>query len=180
MTSILRLHDAVFARIEAATPWVLPTLARVIFAGVFLMYFWRSAMTKLDGGLFSLSMGAYAQIFPKAMEAVSYDASKLSFFHTLVVLAGTWAEFILPALIVLGLFTRLAAIGMIVFVLVQSLVDITGHGLSAADIGTWFDNNTSALIYDQRALWVFLLMVLVVKGAGPLSVDRILSPLKSN
>jgi len=27
---------------------------------------------------------------------------------------------------------------------------------------------------DQRALWVFLLCVLVIKGAGPLSFDRAL------
>jgi putative oxidoreductase len=49
-----------------------------------------------------------------------------------------------------------------------------GHGLGAADIGTWFDRNPAALIVDQRAFWLFLLLVLVLRGAGPLSLDRLL------
>jgi putative oxidoreductase len=28
---------------------------------------------------------------------------------------------------------------------------------------------------DQRALWIFVLLTLVLKGAGPLSVDRVLA-----
>jgi putative oxidoreductase len=42
----------------------------------------------------------------------------MSIFHWAVVVAGTLAEFILPLLIVIGLFTRLAAFGMIGFVIV--------------------------------------------------------------
>jgi len=127
-------------------------------------------------GLFSPSFGAYAQIFPRAMEAAGYDASQLSFFHTLVVLAGTWAEFILPLMIVLGLMTRLAALGMIGFVVLQSLTDLYGHGAieEASTVGARFDKAPDSIIMDQRALWVFLLLVLVVKGAGRLSLDQIL------
>jgi putative oxidoreductase len=127
-------------------------------------------------GIFSPSVGAYAQIFPRAMETVGYDSSQLSLFHTLVVLAGTWAEFILPFLIVIGFLTHLAALGMIGFVILQSLTDLYGHGAidEAATVGAWFDKIPDATIMDQRALWVFLLFVLVIKGAGPLSVDRLL------
>ena len=85
-------------------------------------------------------------------------------------LAGGYAEFILPALIVLGLFTRAAALGMAGFVVVQSLTDIFGHGVAA---GAWFDRASDALILDQRAFWMLLLVVLVLKGAGPLSIDRL-------
>ena len=60
---------------------------------------------------------------------------------------------------------------MIGFVLVQSLTDIFGHGAAA---GAWFDRASDAVILDQRAFWVFLLAVLVLKGAGPLSADRLL------
>ncbi|MEM8741757.1 MAG: DoxX family protein, partial [Pseudomonadota bacterium] len=126
--------------------------------------------------LFQPSMGAYTQIFPKAMEAVSYDVSQLDTFHTLVALAGTWAEFILPALFVLGLLTRIEALGMIVFVLVQSLVDLYGHGLidQPATFGAWFDRIPDSAILDQRAFWMLLLVLLVLKGGGPLSLDRVL------
>lgn len=165
---------APFARLDA----MLPTLARLVFAAVLASYFWASALTKLgDGvlGIFSPSVGAYAQIFPRQMEAVLYDTSQLSVFHWLVVLAGTWAEFILPALIILGLFTRLAALGMIGFIAVQSLTDLYGHGAieHAATLGALFDKAPDSVILDQRALWVFALFVLVVKGGGLLSLDRL-------
>jgi putative oxidoreductase len=64
---------------------------------------------------------------------------------------------------------------MIGFIGVQSWVDVTGHNLGAADIGAWFDRLPSALILDQRAFWVFLLIVLVLRGAGPISADRLLA-----
>jgi putative oxidoreductase len=64
---------------------------------------------------------------------------------------------------------------MIGFVVVQSLTDIIGHAASPATIGAWFDAASDALILDQRALWVFVLLTLVLKGAGPVSLDRVLA-----
>ena len=109
------------------------------------------------------------------MEAAGYDTSQLSLFHWAVVVAGTLAEFILPALIVLGLLTRLAAVGMIGFIVVQSLTDLFGHGGIAHEgtLGAWFDRASDALILDQRAFWVLALLILVFKGAGALSLDRV-------
>jgi putative oxidoreductase len=46
--------------------------------------------------------------------------------------------------------------------------------VGGADLGAWFDKASGALIMDQRTLWVFVLLVLVVRGAGPFSVDRLL------
>ncbi|MEC3859931.1 DoxX family protein [Mesobacterium sp. TK19101] len=159
---------------------LLPLLARFAFAATLLVYFWASAGTKIGRGLFGFVMpssGAYAQIFPKQFEAVGYDPSQLGVFHWLVAVAGTWAEFVLPLLIVLGLMTRLAALGMIGFVTVQSLTDLYGHGgiAHAATLGAWFDRMPDAVILDQRLFWVFALTVLVVKGAGALSFDRVLA-----
>lgn len=159
--------------------WVLTTLARLVFAGTLLMYFWVSGMTKLGDGVFGVfqpSVGAYAQIFPKAMEAVTFDITQLSLWHWAVVTVGTLAEFILPALIVLGLLTRLSALGMIGFLVVQSLTDLYGHGgfEHTETFGAWFDRFPDSVILDQRAFWVFLLLVIVIKGAGPLSLDNAL------
>lgn len=156
---------------------VLPDLARLSFAAVLLNYFWASGLTKLGDGLLGFltpSVGAYAQIFPKQMEAVLYDTSQLGAFHWAVVVAGTWAEFILPALLVLGFLTRFAALGMIGFIAVQSLTDLYGHGAidHAATVGKLFDRLPDSVILDQRLLWVFLLLTLVVKGGGMLSLDR--------
>jgi putative oxidoreductase len=178
MTALLTLYRSLTDMLERAD-WLLPTLARFLFAAVLLMYFWLSGLTKLGDGLFGIfspSAGAYVQIFPRMMEAVGYDTDQFSVFLKLFILAGTWAEFILPALIVLGLFTRLAALGMIGFVALQSLTDLYGHGGWADPkvLGAWFDKVPDGIIMDQRAFWVFILLVLVIKGAGPISFDRAL------
>ena len=180
MRAVGNLHARIFAALERADD-MLPVLARLVFAAVLLSYFWVSALTKLgDGPAFGLlqpSLGAYAQVFPRAMEAASYDVTQLGLWHYLIVVTGTWAEFLLPALIVLGLFTRLAALGMIVFVVVQSLTDRYGHGVTDVEtLGRWFDRMPDGVILDQRALWILLLLVLVVKGGGWLSFDRALAP----
>jgi putative oxidoreductase len=112
------------------------------------------------------------------MEAAGYDVSQLGLWHWLVVVAGTWAELILPLMVVLGLATRLAALGMIGFVVVQSLTDLYGHMADPTTVGAWFDRIADAQILDQRALWIFLLAVLVLQGGGPLSLDRVVSVMR--
>ena len=84
-------------------------------------------------------------------------------------------------MVVLGLFTRAAAFGMIGFIVVQSLTDLFGHGGIAhkGTLGAWFDRLPDGLILDQRAFWVFVLLYLVLRGGGPLSVDRVLLGSKS-
>lgn len=173
MKTILTLPDRALAWTEPMTVPVMTTLARFVFAAVLFWYFINSGLTKVDGlgSFFFPSFNAFAQIYPNAALAVSYDITQATGFQKLVMLAGVWAEFILPTLVVVGLFTRAAAFGMIGFVVVQSLTDMMGHG---AEAGAWFDNLSDAAILDQRAFWVFLLLYLVFRGAGPLSVDRAL------
>lgn len=167
-----RVTDAV---VRLTDGWLLGLFARLVFAAVLFVYFFNSAMTKFDGGPFSISVGAYAQIIPPIVEAVSYDTSQIAFFPWgLMVYAGAYGEVILPILIVLGLFTRIAAVGMIIFAIVQSYVDIVFHKADAATIGAWFDNLSDATILDQRALWVFLFAYLAIKGAGAVSLDHLL------
>ncbi|MBL4807438.1 MAG: DoxX family protein [Rhodobacteraceae bacterium] len=173
MRALIGLHNRVFLAISTMTaPWLLPTLARFTFAATLLVYFWHSANIKLDGGIFSLSFGAYAQVLPVKYEALGYDPSLLSFFDKFIVYAGTYAEFLIPALIVIGLFTRLAAVGMIGFVAVLTYVDIFGHKADAVTIGGWFDRVQDSQIMDQRLFWFAILVTIIVKGAGPLSVDK--------
>lgn len=174
---ILARYDRAAARLQSLAPAALPTFARFVFAAVLAGYFWASARTKLGDGFWGFlnpSDGAYVQIFPRAMEAAGYDAGQLGLIHWLVVVAGSLAEFILPLLLVLGLFARLAAVGMLAFVIVQSLTDIYGHGVAGDDLGRWFDASSGALIWDQRSLWAVLLLVLIFCGAGPFSIDHLL------
>ncbi len=99
----------------------------------------------------------------------------MPWYLKLVVYAGSYGEFILPVLIVAGLFTRFAAVGMMVFIAVQTFVDINFHGVDAATIGAWFDRDSASLIMDQRLLWFVLILILVVRGAGPIALDRLLA-----
>ncbi|MXX16729.1 MAG: DoxX family protein [Gammaproteobacteria bacterium] len=169
-----------FSSLERNTaPWLPGALARLVFAAVLLVYFLNSALTKTGDGFFGLFMiqdVAYFQILPSVIEQYDFDASQVPFIPWgLIVMLGTYSEIILPILIVIGLFTRLAALGMIGFVLVQSYVDIAFHGVDGKTIGSWFDNLSGAVILDQRALWMFLLIYLVIHGAGMLSLDRLLA-----
>ena len=181
MTNIIVLYQSLASALDRQT-WLIPTLARLVFAAVLFIYFWQSGLSKIafDQGILGLltpTDGAFVQIFPKAADAALYAVSQMTWLQWIIAVAGGWAEIILPLMIVGGLLTRLASLGMIGFVVVQSLTDILAHGVVIGMAGndTWFDNYSDGLILDQRAFWVFVLIVLVIKGAGPLSLDRVLS-----
>lgn len=167
MQILYRLEGQILGPIaRLLSPSVMPLLARLLFLSSLAFLFWNSAMTKIGGsigGLFSPSPGAYAQIFPKAMENAGFDPSQLGFFHHIMVYAGTWSEFVIPALIVVGLFTRASALAMIGFVVVMTVVDVYGHGGNFKQL--WF----------VRGPWFFLLAYLAARGGGMLSLDSLLN-----
>ena len=177
--SAANMHNAVFGAVQRWTDgWLLGLLARFLFAGVLLVYYLNAASLKVGDGLFgffTVTPSAYIQIlgFP-ALDAAGGDPAALSFIQKLIVFAGTYAEFILPILVVIGLFSRLAALGMIGFIAVQSYVDVTLHGLDEKSVGALFDRFPDAIIADQRMLWLFPLAYVVLRGPGLLSVDALL------
>lgn len=180
---LTRLHDHVFGFLERiGDGWLLGLITRFAFAAVLWAYFLNSARTKVgDGflGFFSISPGAYYQIALPAVEAAGGDVDAVAVLPWgLIVAMGTYAEFVLPLLIVIGLFSRLAALGMIGFIAVQTFVDITVHQIGAEAIGGWFDRFPDSVIADQRLLWIVPLSVIILKGPGLLSVDALLSRFK--
>ena len=171
-------YNLVFEKLQnSLEDWFLGLAARFVFAGVLFVYLFNSALTKIGDGFFgflTITDNAYFQILPSVVERFDYDASQVPFFpYDIIVAAGTYSEFILPVLIVVGLFTRLAALGMIGFVAVQSFVDIAFHGVDEKTIGALFDRFSDSVIVDQRSLWVFLLIYLVIRGPGLLSLDAL-------
>ena len=174
-----RLHDRFFGLLErAGDSWLIGFMARFAFAGILWGYFLNSAKTKVGEGLigfFSIEPSAYYQIALPAVEAAGGDVGAVPFFPWgLIVFLGTYAEFILPLLIVIGLFSRIAALGMIAFIAVQTLVDITVHQVGAETIGALFDRFPDSVIADQRLLWIVPLTVIALKGPGLLSIDAML------
>ncbi len=162
-----------------AGDWFLGLVARLVFGSVLLVFFLNSALTKVGSGFPGFLIprdGAYAQILPSVAQSAGYDISKISFFpYGLMVYLGTYAEFVLPILILIGLFTRLSALSMIGFIFVMTYVDIQFHGIDAKAIGAPFDRIHDSMVWDQRLLWIFPLVYLVIRGAGRISVDDVLS-----
>jgi len=179
MRFIYRVEDAVLGPfIRALNHGLLSLLVRFSFLAVVWTWLWNSGLTKVynsrEGFSFAPKLGAYVQMFPKQMEAASFDISQLGPLYTAIAYIGTYGELILPILVVVGLLTRTAALGMIVFIVVLSVVDIYGHGADAETIGAWFDGVESAKILDVRTFWVVAMLVLVAKGGGWLSLDSLL------
>ncbi len=179
LCTLQRYHNSFFTSLsQALDGWFLGLSARLVFSSVLMFYFLNSAMTKVGDGLFGIfspTIGAYAQILPPIVEAVEYDISQISFFPWgLIVLAGTISEIILPLLIFLGLGTRLASIAFIGFIAVMTFVDINFHAVEAETIGAFFDRIHNSEISDQRLFWLFPLIVLIIKGPGKISLDHLL------
>lgn len=178
-SGLLGLYDAtVSAAVGLLDGWFTGLVARFAIFSVLGMYYLSSAWKGLDGSLanlFSPTDSTFITMFPQAFEAAGYDTSALAFFpYTPVAVLGTIGELVLPILVLVGLFTRIAAVGLAIVVAVQSYVDVTGHGLDEKSIGAPFDRLPDAVIWDQRLLWIALLAILAVRGPGLLSIDAIL------
>jgi putative oxidoreductase len=179
-TSLIRMHNAAFSTLERLTGNWLPGLfARFAFASVLSLYYWTSVHTKIGSGLlglFKISDIAYYQIVPSIIDAAGNDVANVAFFPwTIIVYLGTYAELLLPIFILLGLFTRLASIGMIGFIIVQSIVDVFFFDIGKEATGAMFDRFPDAAIFDQRLLWIMPLVFLIIKGAGLVSLDALLA-----
>ena len=87
---------------------------------------------------------------------------------------GVLAEFLNPLMIAIGLLTRYAALGIFIFIAVQTATDLFGHGVlqHQTTLGKWFDRSSSSVIMDQRLLWLFVLVYLVKHGGEVLSIDQ--------
>ncbi|MDA8870119.1 DoxX family protein [Rhizobiaceae bacterium] len=175
---LLGIYDGIVAGIaRAGDVWLTGTVLRLTFASTLLLYYLHSSWGSVDGSLlnlFSPNDGAFAAMIPPVMEEAGYDKAEVSWPWHVFVTLGVMGELLLPVMIVVGLFTRIAAAGMIVVVLVQSYVDIQFHGLEEKSIGAMFDRLPDALIMDQRLLWITVLVLLVINGPGALSLDRLL------
>lgn len=170
-----QLHDTIFRLVERLTDgWFFGLFARFVFAATLYVYFLNSAKTKVGEGIlgfFQVSDGAYIQIAGKAFEAAGYDSSALPLSAHIMVIAGTYAEFILPLLVILGLFARIGAVGMIIFIFVQSYVDVTAHGVA---LGSLFSGQPGDIM-AQRLLWIVPLVYIALRGAGKIALDFPLS-----
>lgn len=163
--SLINLYDDTTARLRASGDYVWPLVLRLIM----FWEFWESGVTKLNGkNWFADIPWADWQIgFPFPFDKIS---TELNWF------AATWGELVFAIMILLGLFTRFAAISLIVITVVataavhwpadwDSLGELwKGYAITSKGFGN----------FKLPLLFVVMLLPLVFHGGGKLSLDRLL------
>ncbi|WP_426024136.1 DoxX family protein [Brevundimonas sp. PWP3-1b1] len=139
MTVIARIHQRVT---DAVPEWPLALLLRVGIAAPFFL----SGRTKVDG-LLTLSPST------QYLFAEEYHVPLLA--PDVAAYMATYAEHALPILLVLGLLTRPAAIGLLLMTaVIQVFIIPTG--------------------WPTHLLWAGPLIYLIARGPGAASLDRVL------
>lgn len=117
-------------------------LTRIALAGIF----WRSGRTKVEeGSALSISDNAYFLF--------EYEYTGLPIPADIAAPMATYAEHVFPLLLVLGLFTRFAALSLLVMTLVIQFFVYPD---------AW---------WTTHIVWVAMAAVLVSRGAGAISLD---------
>ena len=147
LSATLTLYDAAVTSLSGRVPEGLVLLfVRIVLGGIF----WRSGQTKVvDGTWFQLTDSTY-ELFRTEYAGVPLPPELAA------VLANS-AEHVLPALLVAGLFTRSAALGLIGMTMVIQLFVYPE---------AW---------WTEHSLWIALALVLIMRGGGLLSLDALLA-----
>lgn len=121
--------------------------------------FWKSGQTKVEGFAIDLVDGSFALGWPRLSEsavALFRDEYRLPLVQPeLAAGLAALGEHILPVLILLGLGTRFAALGLLVMTAVIQFLVYPGA-------------------YPTHGVWAAVLLWLMVRGPGRLSVDHLI------
>ena len=138
------------ARLSGPVPEGIALLfTRVALAGIF----WRSARTKVeDGSFLTIKDTTFFQFSDAPFNQVPILNGELGAYVT------TYMEHFLPILLLLGLATRLGALGILGMTLVIQLFVFP-------EMAVW---------WQTHILWVAMALVLIVRGGGLFSLDRLI------
>jgi len=130
---------------------LLTLIARVAIASVF----WRSAQTKITGGELLGQKWQFYNVSDSTFMLFEYEYGLPFIPADVAAYLATFAEFTLALTIVLGLFTRLSAFGLLTMTMVIQL-----------------------LVYPDawptHLLWLVPLLYLIKHGGGKLSLDNLI------
>ena len=129
--------------------WLYTTIAR--FAVGFT--FFHSGQSKVDENYAVLGK-TYALFKDIYFAKVSLPDNVVNFFAFM----ATYAELILPLLLFIGLASRFAALGLLIMTLVIQFVVFPDQFLT----------------YKTHGLWAVALLAILIKGAGPFSLDYLI------
>jgi putative oxidoreductase len=145
LLSLVRLHVSVANSLDHLRP--------LLLAGTRLFVGWQFLKS---GWLKITNWDVTLELFRS-----EYDAPLLS--PGVAAVLGTFGELFFPVLLILGLFTRLGALGLLAVNIMA--VASYWHVLGA-------DGYEAAL--GQHVLWGYMLAVIALVGAGGISLDRLL------
>lgn len=143
-------------RLFSAIPdWFIALVARFSIAAVF----WKSGQTKVEGFAIDLVEGTFNLGWPK-LGASTVDLFKDEYRlpilpPELAAVLATIAEHVFPALILVGLATRLSAAALLGMTLVIQILVYPGA-------------------YALHGTWAAVLLFLMAKGPGFLSLDHLI------
>ena len=122
--------------------------------------FWKSGQTKIEGFAVDIVAGEYQWGVPRLSSSAVYlfaQEYRLPLLSpALAATLGALAEHVLPLLILLGLATRFSALGLLLMTAVIQLLVYPDA-------------------YPTHGVWAAVLLMLMAKGAGPLSLDRLVA-----
>jgi putative oxidoreductase len=162
---LISFYDDLTARLRASGQYVWPLALRLIMA----WEFWESGVTKLNGENWfaQIPWADWQKGFPVPFGLIPTD---LNWF------LATWSELVFAVMLLLGLFTRFAAVSLIV---VTSVATAAVHwpaewtGLTALWSGYVITSDGGGN-FKLPLLFVIMLLPLVFNGAGKFSVDQLL------
>jgi putative oxidoreductase len=163
--AVISFYDSLTSRLRASGDYVWPLVLRLIMA----WEFWTSGMTKLHGENWfaEIPWSDWQKGFPFPFDQIPVN---LNWF------LATWGELVFAGLLLLGLFTRFAAISLIVITVVATAaVHWPAEWSNLAELWSGYViTPKGAGNFKLPLLFVAMLLPLVFSGGGKLSLDQML------
>jgi len=163
--SVINYYDQLSSRLRATGDYVWPLVLRLIM----FWEFWESGVTKLNGKNWfaDIPWSGWQKGFPFLFDQIP---ANVNWF------LATWSELIFGVMILLGLFTRFAAISLIVVTVVATAaVHWPAEWSSLGELWSgYLITSKGAGNYKLPLLFVVMLLPLVFYGGGKLSIDHLL------
>jgi len=163
--AVIKFYDQLTSRLRASGDYVWPLALRLILA----WEFWESGITKYTGNNWfaDIPWSEWQKGFPFPFDQISAD---LNWF------LATWGELVFAGLLLLGLFTRFAAISLVVVTVVATAaVHWPGEWSGLAELWSGYAiTSKGAGNFKLPLLFVVMLLPLVFNGGGKFSLDHLL------
>lgn len=162
---MINFYDRITSRLRASGDYVWPFILRLIMA----WEFWEAGVTKLNGENWfaNIPWSDWQKGFPFPFDQIP---TNLNWF------LATWGELIFATMLLLGLFTRFAAISLIVITAVATAaVHWPAEWSGFAELWNGYViTSKGGGNFKLPLLFVAMLLPLVFAGGGKFSLDHIL------